>query len=308
MKIRSTERGFAIVILVIIMIIVGIIGVGLVSVMGAKQKSYPFQAQSYKALMLANAGVEYAIRYGKDHLSDSPSPLATGGALRNGIAKAFGGGSFAVQYYYTATGVYPAFSLRSRGAVGNVQREVVLTGFPGFALGSGLVLSEELGGPPPDTHSKDTTIPITNLYDQNLYVKYMTLRATPHGNIDRLERVTLNGTVVYNASVVPTSPVNENLAYPAGNPNYETQGANMGICISWADPTNECTSTSITPAIVPWSGGAPFWNIVLPPGDNIMILTFKSGSVQGNYEVMLYWDFTTSYTNLKSRLFTFTAS
>jgi hypothetical protein len=304
MKTRSTERGFALVILVIIMIIVGIIGVGLVSVMGAKQKSYPFQAQAYKALMLANAGVEYAIRYANEN-------PGSGGVTYFSTARnySFGGGSFNVQYYYPAASGYPAYSLRSKGTVGNVQREVVLNKFPGFVKGEkGLILTSDAGGPAPSSQSHDATIPITNLYDANIYVKYMRIRATPHSNIDRLERMTLNGNLVYNASVVPTSPIGENLASPAGNPNYETQGSSKGICMSGPQPATDCPDSpnAVSPAWIPWMGGNPTWNIVVPPGDSFLVDSFSSGSIQGTYEVTLYYDFDTSYTNLKSASFTFT--
>ena len=58
----SNKRGAALVILIIVITITGLIGAGILSMMGAKQRSYAFQLQSYQAYMLAHAGVEFAIR------------------------------------------------------------------------------------------------------------------------------------------------------------------------------------------------------------------------------------------------------
>ena len=56
----SNKRGAALIILIIVITITGLIGAGILSMMGAKQRSYAFQLQSYQAYMLAHAGVEFA--------------------------------------------------------------------------------------------------------------------------------------------------------------------------------------------------------------------------------------------------------
>jgi hypothetical protein len=63
----TNKKGVALVLLVIAITFIGMIGVGIISLMGAKQKSYPFQVQSYQAYMLAHAGVEFSIRYARDN-------------------------------------------------------------------------------------------------------------------------------------------------------------------------------------------------------------------------------------------------
>jgi hypothetical protein len=63
----TDKKGVALVLLVIVITITGIIGAGIISLMGAKQKSYPFQVQSYQAYMLAHTGIEFAIRYAHDN-------------------------------------------------------------------------------------------------------------------------------------------------------------------------------------------------------------------------------------------------
>ncbi len=69
------ERAVALVILIIVITVTALIGAGVVSFMGAKQKSYPYQVQSYQAYMIAHSGVEFAVRYAhdnKDGFSTSP--------------------------------------------------------------------------------------------------------------------------------------------------------------------------------------------------------------------------------------------
>ena len=63
----SNNKGAALVILIIVITITGLIGAGILSMMGAKQRSYVFQLQSYQAYMLAHAGVEFSIRYARDN-------------------------------------------------------------------------------------------------------------------------------------------------------------------------------------------------------------------------------------------------
>jgi Tfp pilus assembly protein PilV len=67
MMLLTDKKGVVLVLLVIVITITGVIGAGIISLMGAKQKSYPFQVQSYQAYMLAHAGVEFAIRYAHDN-------------------------------------------------------------------------------------------------------------------------------------------------------------------------------------------------------------------------------------------------
>lgn len=63
MKTLSNNKGVALVILIIAMTLISILGASMVSLMGAKQRGFVYQMDSYRALNLANAGVEYAIKY-----------------------------------------------------------------------------------------------------------------------------------------------------------------------------------------------------------------------------------------------------
>ncbi len=102
--------------LVITMTIIGLIGASIASLMGAKHKELSFQVNSYNALNLANAGVEWARRY----ISDGPSyPInmtVTLGTL--------GVGSFTVTYNPSVSDV-----LTSIGSYQGVSRRVGISQF-----------------------------------------------------------------------------------------------------------------------------------------------------------------------------------
>ncbi len=63
MKTLFNNKGAALIILIIAMTLISVLGASMVSIMGAKQRGFVYQADSYRAFNLANAGVEYAMRY-----------------------------------------------------------------------------------------------------------------------------------------------------------------------------------------------------------------------------------------------------
>jgi hypothetical protein len=71
MKTLSNNKGVALIILVITMTLIAVLGASFVSLMGSKQKGFLYQIDSYRALNIANAGLEFAIRTVYDHI-DSP--------------------------------------------------------------------------------------------------------------------------------------------------------------------------------------------------------------------------------------------
>jgi hypothetical protein len=107
----SNNKGIALVILIVAMTLIAILGTSFVSLMGSKQKGFLYQIDSYRSLNIANAGVEYAIRYVSDGLSDTASnnffssPSTT-------VTRGFAGGTFVFNYDHTnnritVTGNYP---------------------------------------------------------------------------------------------------------------------------------------------------------------------------------------------------------
>jgi len=129
------KRGVALVILIIAMTLIAVLGAGVVSFMGAKQKSYPFQIQSYQAYNLAHAGVEFAIRYAydnKDGFNSSPNtympaPTATSGKT----VQPFGANNGTFELFYN--NAVDRGTLTSIGKFGASQRRVVLRNFRCYA-------------------------------------------------------------------------------------------------------------------------------------------------------------------------------
>lgn len=71
MKTLSNNRGISLIILIIAMTLIAVIGASFVSLVGSKHKGFLYQNDSYRALNITNAGVEYAIRYVSDNLKDT---------------------------------------------------------------------------------------------------------------------------------------------------------------------------------------------------------------------------------------------
>lgn len=118
----STEKGISLVVLIIAITLTSILGVGIVSFMGAKQKALVPQVQSYQAYAIAHAGIEFAIRYAYDNKDDSDFPSAH---FPRTIA--FGGGAFTISYDVTAN------TLRSVGIYETATRTIEVTNFRSYA-------------------------------------------------------------------------------------------------------------------------------------------------------------------------------
>lgn len=284
MMIRLNKKGVSLVILIVIIIVISALGVGIASFMGAKQRSYLLQAQAYQALNLANAGVEFAIRYAKDR---SEAGESVKDCLGTAKTINFGNGSFEIQYMDD-----PDYTLKSIGNCGSATREVWLKRFPGYIMGKGFVLTKTIdSADSPSSSGRNVHVPLTNLYGQAIYIKQIEINMTPtQGSNNRIKTISVSGNEVYNYTGDPT------------NPNLDGQGANMGICI----PTlggGGCPSGSITPARIPYGFNL---NQAIPPGSITEILDFSSASVRGNYIMTFTYDFNTDYKNPKTATMTFT--
>ena len=66
MKMLFNNKGISLVILLVAMTLISVLGASFVSLMSSKQKSFLHQIDSYRAMNIANAGVEYAIRFASD--------------------------------------------------------------------------------------------------------------------------------------------------------------------------------------------------------------------------------------------------
>ena len=68
-----SNKGISLVVLLITITLISVLGASFVSLMSSKQKSFLHQIDSYRALNIANAGVEYAIRYIGDNIKANVS-------------------------------------------------------------------------------------------------------------------------------------------------------------------------------------------------------------------------------------------
>jgi len=99
MKMLFNKKGIALVILIIAMTLIAVLGAGVVSFMGAKQRGFVFQINSYRALNIANAGVEYAIRYAYEQTFYADSHFFETSQYSIGPLN-FDGGTFRISYTY----------------------------------------------------------------------------------------------------------------------------------------------------------------------------------------------------------------
>jgi hypothetical protein len=286
MKIEFTDRGMSLIILMGIIVAVGIIGAGIVSFMDVKQRSYPVQVQSYQALNLANAGAEFAIRYANDRYVDAKQSAQDSLGLPKTISFGSGNcGTFTIQYIGGAD-----YTLKSLGVCGNAQREVRITKFAGYVQGSGLILTEVVDSNyPPTEHSHDASVPITNTFDQDIYIKYMEVTLNSgQGSKNLIAGVYLDSMLVYDPATDKT------------NPNYVSHKDT--ICIPTLEGSG-CDTPAVTPAKIPFAFN---FNLRIPPGSFTQLLNFSSGSVGGTYTIKLYFDFDTNYNNLQTATMSFT--
>ena len=117
-----TEKGFSLVVLIVAITLTSLLGVGIVSFMGAKQKTLVPQVQTYQAHAIAHAGIEFAIRYAYDNKDDNDFP---GSHFPKTIS--FGGGSFTIMYDSSNNMV------RSVGTYETASRTIELTNFRSYA-------------------------------------------------------------------------------------------------------------------------------------------------------------------------------
>jgi hypothetical protein len=112
----SNNKGFALIILIIAMTLIAVLGASFVSMIGSKQQGFTFILNGHRANMIARAGVEWAIRYVPDGLSDTTNTYYTNLPAQPATNKSFAGGTFSVGWncdilniandYIVVTGLY----------------------------------------------------------------------------------------------------------------------------------------------------------------------------------------------------------
>ncbi|MCX6256278.1 MAG: hypothetical protein NTV31_17655 [Bacteroidia bacterium] len=193
MKMLSNKKGIALVILIIAMTLIAVLGAGIVSFMGAKHKSYPFQVNSYRALNIANAGVECAIRYISDSLGDATSTYFQNLSSNDDIGSInFASGTFTISRNFNYTIANDNIDVTA--TFSGTSRRVRLSNFRRYLAALTLVSdpSWALGNRKPSLYPllSDVLIPIINNNNQgvtldrlNIFVTFSTSAARHLKNI-----------------------------------------------------------------------------------------------------------------------------
>jgi hypothetical protein len=121
---RPGNRGVSLLVLIFTIVILSIFGTGLAIIMYAKFRSFPYVTSSHQAQALADAGVEFAIRYARDN------PVTYFANIPSDSYKSFpfGNGSFGLKYLPGCPD-----TLYSRGTCGMATREVKIQDFGLFS-------------------------------------------------------------------------------------------------------------------------------------------------------------------------------
>lgn len=121
------NKGVTLITLIIAITIFSVIITVFSYLMISKHKSEALYAQSTQAYAIAQASIEYGIRYAADN-----------GYGDFTITKSFENGSFELVYTPATTSV-PS-TLTSTGTVGIAERQIILSNFVGSVSGSGISL------------------------------------------------------------------------------------------------------------------------------------------------------------------------
>ena len=195
MKTLFNNRGISLIVLIVAMTLIAILGASFVSLMSSKQKAFLSQIDSYRALNIANSGVEYAIRYVGDSIypnvviqndffhnasSYNIPVMGTIPDLTNLNDAAqwrrfdFGGGQFYVSYYLnTSTPNVDDFVdnkiLYSVGVIRETKRVVKLRKFLTYAspTSTGLGRLNLVPNNRPYISGNYLVVPVIHLYDSN---------------------------------------------------------------------------------------------------------------------------------------------
>lgn len=203
MKMLSNSKGVSLVVLLIAMTLITILGTSFVSLIASKQKAFVYQIDSYRALNLANAGVEYAVRFASDGTDGlGNSILLTNPTLT--LTRSLGPGSFDLAYRYSRTNIENDV-LTATGSYRNSARRVVnLRRFRRYL--SPLTLVPDANTPTlPYRNGIRVVIPVINNNESSsLDVNVINLAINASGSY--LQQIQAGATTVFdfNTSLFPT--------------------------------------------------------------------------------------------------------
>lgn len=105
-------------------------------IMVAKHGSSALYVQSTQAYAVAQAGIEYGIRYATDKYIADPAYDYIDLTITESLGNGSGSGSFTLGYTATNRG-----TLTSKGTVGNAERQIILQQFRVLVAGQAITLN-----------------------------------------------------------------------------------------------------------------------------------------------------------------------
>lgn len=171
----TRKDGISVIVLVMVISLVGALAYVLTSLTITKQKSVPLSFRPAHAFYLAQAGIEYAIRYTSDNESSfwiDPNNIFP-------ITRGLGAGSFTVTY---ETGTR---SITSTGKVSSGERQIKLSRFPEYLAGGDIVPVP--GKPPYNKGKRKIIIPISNNSGSKLYIFQIDIAKDKGGKLKWIE-------------------------------------------------------------------------------------------------------------------------
>jgi hypothetical protein len=172
-------------------------------VMVAKHGSSALYVQSTQAYSVAQAGIEYGIRYaiGEDH---GAAFLADPASVFTGAAQSFGNGSFTLEYNNGNN------NLTSTGTVGVATRKIILSSFSNYVQAAGVIV---LGDPAPYRAAKTIYVPLINNYGEAVEIYKIALVKTTGSQVT-LTTIRFGGATEWSGSQVVSNDL--------GNPTVFT--------------------------------------------------------------------------------------
>lgn len=225
------KDGISVIALVIVLLLLGALGFVLTSLIITKQESAVLPFRSTHAFYLAQAGIEYAIRYASDQEDFDPDDTFS-------VTKDLGAGSFTVTYD-PGDG-----SVTSTGTVGTAERVVKLASFTSYVAGGGITLDPE--NPPyqgTGGEQKNIYIPTVNNYDYDVYIFQIDL-AKEEGNPARLNEIRLGDTTVWTGNKVDVSTDHDGpTPFPFNQLTYYTMASGASLDRIEVQATTEASGT-----------------------------------------------------------------
>jgi hypothetical protein len=205
MKILFNNKGISLVALLVAMTLITVLGASFVSLMSSKQKGFLHQIDSYRALNIANAGVEYAIRYVSDSLGDANSSY-----FQNLPTKLpdtspympfnFAGGTFEVTRFFSYDMVQVSSNVDSiavKSSFGGASRNVKLTCFRRYISALTLVPDPTMtyNQRRPNMSGGQVTLPVISNNENSMTVSRIDLRISIDNSY--LQLIRFDGVTVF---------------------------------------------------------------------------------------------------------------